>query len=98
MPAVNDNGEIVNFDVNNLFDSFNFKGKMTDQTRDDRTNNVKIMVQLRTLEMSLINCVINLISTRSENCVIVFTYAANQNVTFAITDTKLYVFVVILST
>ena len=52
----------------------------------------------RTLEMPLINCVINFILTWSTNCVIVPTNVANQNGTFKITDTKLYVSVVILST
>ena len=48
--------------------------------------------------MPLINCEINLILTWSANCVIVSTNVANQNATFAITDTKLYVRVVTLST
>ena len=105
IPAVNNNGEIVNFAVNNLTDSFNFKAKMTGQTGNDRTKDVEIMVPLkylsnlwRTLEMSLINCEINLILTWSANCVIVCTDVANQNAAFEITDTKLYVPVVTLST
>ena len=48
--------------------------------------------------MPLINCEINLILTWSTNCVIVSTNVANQNATFEITDTKLYVPVVTLST
>ena len=52
----------------------------------------------RTLEMPLINCEVNLILTCSSACVLVSTNAANQNATFAITDTKLYVPVVTLST
>ena len=44
----------------------------------------------RTLEIPLINCEINLILTWSKNCVI-SNAAANQDTTFAITDTKLYV-------
>ena len=51
-----------------------------------------------TLEMPLINCEANLILTWSSNCVIVSTNVANQNATFAIKDTKLYVPVVTLST
>ena len=47
--------------------------------------------------MPLNNCEINLILTWSANCVIVSTNNANQNATFAITDTKLYVPVVTLS-
>ena len=52
----------------------------------------------RTLEMPLINCEVNLILTWSSTCVLVATGNANQAVTFAITDKKLYVPVVILST
>ena len=48
--------------------------------------------------MHLINCEINLILTWSKNCVIVSTNVTNQNATFEITDTKLYVPVVTLST
>ena len=78
---------------------------MTGQTGDNGGKNVEIMVPLiylskfwRILEMSLINCEINLILTWSTNCVIVSTNAANQNATFKITDTKLYVPLVTLST
>ena len=67
--------------------------------------NVEIMVPLkylsnfwRTLEMPLINCEINLILTWSANCVIVSTNVANQNATFAITNTRLYVPIVTLWT
>ena len=52
----------------------------------------------RTLEMPFINYEINLILTWSTNCVIVSNNVANQNATFEITDTKLYVPVVTLST
>ena len=45
--------------------------------------------------MPLINCEINLILTRSANCV---TNVANQNPTFKVTETKLYVPVLTLST
>ena len=48
--------------------------------------------------MPLINFGINLILTWSANCVFASTNVANQNVTFIITDTKLYVPVVTLST
>ena len=67
--------------------------------------NVEIMVPLkylssfcRTLEMPLINCEINLILKCTTNCAIVSTNVANQNATFEITDTKLNVPVVTLST
>ena len=52
----------------------------------------------RTLEMPLINCEVNLILTWSSNCVLVATNNQNQAATFEITDTKLYVPVVTLST
>ena len=78
---------------------------MTGQTGNDRTKNVEIVVLLkylsdswRTLKVPLINCEINLILTCSENCIIVSTNVSNQNATFAITDTMLYVPVMTLST
>ena len=52
----------------------------------------------RTLEMSLINCEVDLILTWSANCIIVYTNVTNQGVTFEITETNLYVPVVTLST
>ena len=52
----------------------------------------------RPLEMPLINCEVNLILTWSSRCVLIATGNANHNATFAITDTKLYVPVVTLST
>ena len=52
----------------------------------------------RTLEMPLINCEVNLILTWSSTCVLIAINIPNQNATFAITDTKLYVPVVTLST
>ena len=105
IPAVDNHNAIVNFIENNLTDSFNFKVKMTGQTGDDRTRGIEIMVPLaylsyfwHALELPLINCEVNLILTWSRNCVIVSTNVANQNATFTITDTKLYVPVVSLST
>ena len=104
IPAVDNNNAIVNFTDNNLTGSFNFKVKMTGQTGDNGTN-VESMVPLaylsvfwRSLELPLINCEVNLILIWSANCVIVSTNVANQNATFAITDTKFYVPVVTLST
>ena len=103
--AVDNNNAIVNFTENNITDSFNFKVKMTGQTGDDGTKNVEIIVPLKylsnfwkTLQKPLINGEINLILTWSVNCVIVSTSVSNQNATFEITDTKLYVPVVTLST
>ena len=45
--------------------------------------------------MSLINCEISLILTWSKNCVV---SSATETTEFAITDTKLYVPVIVLST
>ena len=48
--------------------------------------------------MPLINCEVNLILTWSSTCVIISSNIPNQNATLAITDAKLYVLVVTLST
>ena len=89
----------------NLTDSESFKSKikMTGKTPDDgNTKDVEILVPLkyirnfwRTLEMPLINCEVELILTWSKNCVI---SPATGEIKFAITETKLYVPVVTLST
>ena len=101
----NNNNEMNHFTEGNLTDSFNFKLKITGQTGNDGTKDVEIIVRLkylsnfrRTLEMPLINCEVNLILTWSSTCVLISTIIPNQNATFAITDTKLYVPVVTLST
>ena len=102
IPALdNNNNAIVDFTENNLTDSFNFKVKMIGQTGNDGTKDVEIVVPLkylsnfwRTLEMPLINCEVNLILTWSSTCVIVSTNNANQNATFTIDNTRLYVSVV----
>ena len=104
--AVNNNGNITELNRANATDSFNFNAKITGQTDyNGRTDNVEIMVPLkylgnfwRTLEIPLINSEINLILTWFANCVIIYTNVANQNPTFQITETKLYVPVVTLST
>ena len=82
IPTVN-NGEIVDFDEDNLTDSFNFKPKTTGQTKE-----IEIMVPLkqlsnfwRTLERPLAS-----------------TDVANQGATFETAKTKLYFPVVTLST
>ena len=105
LPAVNNNGELVDFIANNLTDSFNIKAKVTVQTGDNGTKDVEIIVPLkhlrnfwRTLEMPLISCEINLILTWSENCVMFSTANANQGATFPINSTKRYVPIVTLST
>ena len=75
-------------------ESFRFKMKITTKTpADGNVKDVKISVPLkylrnfwRTIEMSLINCEINLILTWSENCVI---SSATGTTKFATTGTKL---------
>ena len=77
--------------------------KITGKALDDgNTKDVEIIVPLkclsnfwRTLEMPLINCEVNLILTWSKDCVI---SSATGETKFKITETKLYVPVVTLST
>ena len=84
-------------------ESFKSKIKITGKTPDDdNVKDVEIMVPLkylsnfwRTLEMSLINCEVNLILTWSATCVVTDSRGSGR---FAITDAKLYVSVVTLST
>ena len=106
LPARNNaNNAIIVFSEDNITDSFKFKAKITSQTGDDGTKDVIIMVPLKylsnfwgTLEIPLINCEVNLILTWSSRCVLIATNNQNQAATFEITDTKLYVSVVTLST
>ena len=72
IPALNANDEITEFIVGNPIDSFNFKAKITGQTRNGGTKDVEIMVPLKylrsfwgTSEMSLINCEVKVILTWS---------------------------------
>ena len=84
-------------------ESFNSKIKITGKTpNNDNEKDVEIMFPLkylsnfwRTLEMPLINCEANLILTWSSACVITNSNGAG---TFPVTNTKLYVPVVTLST
>ena len=84
-------------------ESFKCKIKITGKIpNNDKEKDLEIMVPLkylsnfwRTLEMPLINCKVNLISTWSSTCVITNSTSAGK---FAITDTKLYVPVIISST
>ena len=77
--------------------------KITGKTRADRnTKNFEMIVPLkhlsnfwRTLEMPLVNYEVNLILTFSRDCVITNLTGAGK---FAITETKLYLSVVTLST
>ena len=84
-------------------ESFKYKVKITGKTPNDRnTKDVEITLPLKylsnfwtTLEMLLINCEVNLILTWSKDCVITNSTGEGK---FAITETKLYVPVVTLST
>ena len=84
-------------------ESFKFKVKVTGKTpAADNEKDVEIMVPLKylsnfwkTVEMPLINSEVNVILTWSSTCVITNSTGAG---TFEITDTKLYVLVVTLST
>ena len=97
IPAVNNNGDIVDFNGPNATDSFNFETKITGQTDDDgEIKNVEIMVPLkylsnfwRILAIPLINCEFNFILTWSADCVVTYTDVANQVPTFTITETNL---------
>ena len=105
IPAVNDNGAIVDFNGTNATDSFNFEIKITGQTAADNNNgniaeivDVEIMVPLnylsnfwKALEIPLINCKVELILDWSAHCVIIYPNINNQVPTFTITETNLYV-------
>ena len=82
-----------------------FLSKIAGRIQNDVTKNVKIIVPLkylsnfwRTLEMPLINCETNLILTWFANSFIIDAQVNNQVLAFAITDTRLSVPVVTLST
>ena len=111
IPALNDNGAIVDFDGTNNTDSIKFKTKITGQTGDCNNGtiagrlDIEIMVPLKylsnfwiTLEMPLINCELKLVLDWSGNCVIIYTNVGNQVPTFTITETNPYVPIVTLST
>ena len=87
----------------NISESFKSKINITGKTPNNgNEKDVEIMVPLkylsnfcRSLEILLINCKVNLILTWSSTCVITNSTGAGR---FAITDTKLYVLVITLST
>ena len=89
---------------NNMADAESFKSKINIKGKtpdDDNEKDAEIMVPLkylsnfwRTLEIHLINCEVNLILTWSSTCIIT---NSNGNAEFKISDTKLYVPVVTLS-
>ena len=95
-----------NADVPNNTSSLVHKSKLISGTDDNNVNNVKLVVPLkyvssffRSLEMPLVNCKIDLELTWHKDCMISSANAAaGQVVSFMITNTKLYVPVVTLST
>ena len=103
IPAINNDGDIVDFNGANATDSSNFKTKITGQTAANNNDgniagrvNVEIKVPLkylsnfwRTLEMPLSNCEVELILNLSANCVIIYTNVNDQVPTFTITETNL---------
>ena len=84
--------------------SFKYKSNIIGDTKNNRTKNeVKIAIPLkylsnfwRSLEMSLINCKVELSLNWIENCVLTTSANANKAI-FNITDAKLYVPAAILS-
>ena len=95
-----------NANVRNATTSLVYKSKLIKGTDDNNVNNVKLVVPLkygsnffRSLEMPLVNCKIDLELTWYKDCMISSANAAaGQVVSFMITNTKLYVPVVTLST
>ena len=83
-----------------------YKSKLISRTDDNNVNNVKLVVPLkyvssffRSLEMPLVNCKFDLELTWHKDCMISsVNAAADQVVSFMITNTKLSVPVVTLST
>ena len=83
----------------------NLKQKQQVKQANNDTKNIEIMVPLkyvsnfwRSIEISLINCEINLDLNWPKKFVIVSATVANQEATFLITDTKLYFPIEALST
>ena len=95
-----------NANVANDATSLVYKAKLISGTDDNNVNNVKLVVPLkyvsnffRSLEMPLVNCKIDLELTWHKDCMISsVNAAAGQVVSFMITNTKLYVPIVTLST
>ena len=95
-----------NANVPNDTTSLVYKSELISGTDDNNVNNVKLVVSLkyvssffRSLEMPLVNCKIDLELTWHKDRIISSAdAAAGQVVSFMITNTKLYVPVVILST
>ena len=105
-PVLANNGDITDFNEGSTdTNSFKIKENISGQIGDNNTKIFEIMMSLkhlgnfwRTLEMPLIDSEINLDLNWPENRIIVATNVAAQSTTFSITDTKLYVPLVTLST
>ena len=105
-PLLNANGAIAGFPPDNNNSSlFKLKTIIARRTGNDGTKIVKIRVPLkylcifwRTLRMPLINCKINFVITWSNRCFIIDNTIADHEPTFAITDMKLCVPFLTLST
>ena len=105
-PALDNNDNIIDFPADNKNSiSFKFKQQITGQTGNGGTKDVEIMVPLkylrkfwRTLEMPLINCEICLRLIWSKKYFLVAGTAGNEEPKFKVTDAKLYVPIVTLST
>ena len=97
----NDNANVAN-DTKSLV----YKSKLISGTDDNNVNNVKLVVPLkyvgnffRSLEMPLVNCKIDLeLTWHKDRMISSANAAAGQVVSFMITNTKLYIPVVTLST
>ena len=95
-----------NANVGNNATSLVYKSKLIKGTDNNNVINVKLLVPLkyvsnffRSLELPLVNCKIDLELTWHKDCMISSVdAAAGQVVSFMITDTKLYVPIVTLST
>ena len=103
--ALNAADDIIDFPDSNNSVSFKFKQKITGQSGNDGTKDVEKIVPLkylrdfwRILAIPLSSCEINLILTWLANCFMIANAIESQVWIFSITDAKLYVPVVTLST
>ena len=105
-PAVDSNDDITDFPANNNNSNlFRFKQQITGQTGNGSTKDLEIMIPLkylsnfwRALEMLLSNFDITLPLTFSTKSILAAGAAANQARKLRITNTKLYVPAVTIST
>ena len=101
-PSLDNNSNIADFTgANHNNKSIKYKPKIAGQADDDSNKIVPLKYLSnfwRTNEILLTSCEINCTLTRPGKCVVVSNTAVNQATTSAITDAKLYVPVVTLST